>query len=137
MNVHSNFTITNFFFVTADASNLSPYTFSSLGKRIRHSFREKRRSLRLSGNARHKSDSSAGDCDECKQVNIEDQHLHAYRSFTHILCFKIKQRFIQYICYGICQLKVIGKVVLKCLEHILTIFMEFGWSCDCCKDGES
>ncbi|XP_023719793.1 TBC1 domain family member 2B isoform X3 [Cryptotermes secundus] len=54
-----------------DASNLSPYTFSSLGKRIRHSFREKRRSLRLSGNARHKSDSSAGDCDECKQFSSQ------------------------------------------------------------------
>jgi hypothetical protein len=90
VNVCSNFTITDFLFVTAGASSLSPYTFSSLGKRIRHSFREKRRSLRLSGDARHKSDSSTKDCDVCKQVNIEDQYLHAYRSFTHILWLKIK-----------------------------------------------
>lgn len=52
-------------------SNLSPHTFSSLGKRIRHSFREKRRSLRLNGDARHKSDSSARDCDECKQFSSQ------------------------------------------------------------------
>jgi hypothetical protein len=85
MNVHSNFTISDFYFVAVGASNLSPHTFSSLGKRIRHSFREKRRSLRLSGDARHKSDSSARDCDECKKVNIEDQYLHEYRSFTNYL----------------------------------------------------
>jgi hypothetical protein len=90
MNAHNNFTITDFFFVTAGASNLSPYTFSSLGKRIRHSFREKRLSLRLSGEARHKSDSSARNCDECKQVNIGDQYLHAYRSLTNFLWLKIK-----------------------------------------------
>jgi hypothetical protein len=84
MNANGNFTITKFFFVTAGASNMSPYTFSSLGKRIRHSFREKRHSFRLSGDARHKSDPSTRDCDECKQVNIEDQYLHAYRGFIPI-----------------------------------------------------
>lgn len=57
------------FVVSAGASSLSPYTLSSLGKRIRHSFREKRQSLRQSVDACHKSDPSARDCDGCKQVD--------------------------------------------------------------------
>jgi hypothetical protein len=67
------------FLVIAGTSNVSPYTFSSLGKRIRHSFREKRRSLRLSADAAHGSNPSATSCEGCKQVNTECQHLFIYR----------------------------------------------------------
>jgi hypothetical protein len=71
---HSHFHFVAFcklLFVAAGASNLSPYTFSSLGKRIRHSFREKRRSFRQSIEAHRRSDPSAADCDGCKQVNTK------------------------------------------------------------------
>ena len=64
-----------FFFVIAGASNVSPYTFSSLGKRIRHSFREKRRSLRLSVDGAHGCSASATNCDGCKQVQSECPHI--------------------------------------------------------------
>ena len=64
-----------FFCVTAGASSLSANAFSSLGKRIRHSFREKRRSLRLSIDSVHGCNTSAPNCDGCKQVKSERQHI--------------------------------------------------------------
>ena len=60
-----------FFFVIAGASN----TFSSLGKRIRHSFREKRRSLRLSVDGAHGCNTSTHNCEGCKQVKSECQNV--------------------------------------------------------------
>jgi len=62
-------------FIIAGASNLSANTFSSLGRRIRHSFREKRRSLRLSIDSAHGCNTSATNCDGCKQVKSENQHI--------------------------------------------------------------
>lgn len=47
-------------------------TFSSLGKRIRHSFRERRRSSKQnSDTARRRSDLPTKDCDECKQLSSQ------------------------------------------------------------------
>ncbi|XP_069694443.1 TBC1 domain family member 2B-like isoform X2 [Periplaneta americana] len=53
-------------------SNQSLSPLSSLGKRIRHSFREKQRSFRLSSDATQcKSDSPTKDCTKCKQLSSQ------------------------------------------------------------------